>query len=121
MIIKNIENVEKFLAIADSCKGEVTLTSIHGHRFNLKSKLNHPQAPRTHIQAQRSDVGSYRGISATCNQGQVCKDKIHHHAQGGTDTLVYLLLQPASMGQRTIQALSREQDTRELVLHRNTY
>ena len=43
MIIKNIENVEKFLAIADSCKGEVTLTSIHGHRFNLKSKLNSRQ------------------------------------------------------------------------------
>lgn len=47
MIIKNIENVEKFLAIADSCKGEVTLTSIHGHRFNLKSKLNQYPAVAT--------------------------------------------------------------------------
>ena len=38
-IIK-IEQVNEFLAIVDSCKGEVTLRSVDGDIFNLKSKLS---------------------------------------------------------------------------------
>lgn len=39
MKIKNIKDVETFLDIVNSCNGEVTLTSIYGDKFNMKSKL----------------------------------------------------------------------------------
>lgn len=39
MEIKNIKDVETFLKIVDSCNGEVTLTSVYGDKFNMKSKL----------------------------------------------------------------------------------
>lgn len=39
MKIKNIKDVETFLNIVDHCNGEVTLTSIYGDKFNMKSKL----------------------------------------------------------------------------------
>jgi len=40
MKINNIKEAEKFIATADSCKGDVFLTSIYGDKFNLKSKLS---------------------------------------------------------------------------------
>lgn len=40
MKIKNITNIETFLAVVDSCNGEVTLTSIYGDKYNLRSKLS---------------------------------------------------------------------------------
>ena len=40
MKIKNIKDVNTFLAVANSCKGDVTMTSIYGDRYNLKSQLN---------------------------------------------------------------------------------
>lgn len=39
MKIKNIKDVETFLNIVNSCNGEVTLTSVYGDKFNMKSKL----------------------------------------------------------------------------------
>ena len=39
MKIKNIKNVETFLAVVNECKGEVTLTSVYGDKYNLKSVL----------------------------------------------------------------------------------
>ena len=39
MKIKNIKNVETFLAVVNECKGEVTLTSVYGNKYNLKSAL----------------------------------------------------------------------------------
>ena len=40
MKLKNIEEVNAFLATVDSCKGEVWLESQYGDKFNLKSKLS---------------------------------------------------------------------------------
>lgn len=39
MKIKNIKNVETFLAVVNECKGDVTLTSVYGDKYNLKSAL----------------------------------------------------------------------------------
>lgn len=39
MKIRNIKDVETFLDIVNNCNGEVTLTSIYGDKFNMKSKL----------------------------------------------------------------------------------
>lgn len=39
MKIKNIKDVETFLKVVNECKGDVTLTSIYGDTFNLKSTL----------------------------------------------------------------------------------
>lgn len=39
MKIKNIDNVETFLEVVNECKGGVTLTSIYGDKYNLKSTL----------------------------------------------------------------------------------
>ena len=39
MKIKNIKNVETFLAVVNECKGEVTVTSVYGDKYNLKSAL----------------------------------------------------------------------------------
>ena len=40
MKLSKIEQVNEFLAIVDSCKGEVTLRSVDGDIFNLKSTLS---------------------------------------------------------------------------------
>ena len=40
MKLKNIEEVNAFLATVNSCKGEVWLESQYGDKFNLKSKLS---------------------------------------------------------------------------------
>ena len=40
MKLTKIEQVNEFLSIVDSCKGEVTLRSLDGDIFNLKSKLS---------------------------------------------------------------------------------
>ncbi len=39
MKIKNITDVETFLEVVNQCEGDVTLTSIYGDKFNLKSTL----------------------------------------------------------------------------------
>lgn len=39
MKIKNIKNVETFLSVVNECKGEVTLASVYGDKYNLKSAL----------------------------------------------------------------------------------
>ena len=39
MRLKNIEEVNAFLATVNSCKGDVWLESQYGDKFNLKSKL----------------------------------------------------------------------------------
>ena len=39
MKLSNIEQVHDFLAIVDSCEGDVMLCSQEGDKFNLKSKL----------------------------------------------------------------------------------
>ena len=39
MRLKNIEEVNAFLATVDSCKGDVWLESQYGDKLNLKSKL----------------------------------------------------------------------------------
>lgn len=39
MKIKNIKNIETFLAVVNECKGDVTLTSVYGDKYNLKSAL----------------------------------------------------------------------------------
>lgn len=40
MRVQNIKNVEKFLDVINSCKGEVELLTTDGDRLNLKSKLS---------------------------------------------------------------------------------
>lgn len=40
MKLKNIDEVEGFIATVDSCVGYVWLESIYGDRYNLKSKLS---------------------------------------------------------------------------------
>lgn len=40
MKIQNIDNVEKFFKVVDSCKGKVELVTWEGDRLNLKSKLS---------------------------------------------------------------------------------
>lgn len=40
MKIQNIDNVEKFFKVVDSCKGKVELVTGEGDRLNLKSKLS---------------------------------------------------------------------------------
>lgn len=40
MKIKNIEQVNEFLAAVDKCKGEVWLLSSQGDELNLKSRLS---------------------------------------------------------------------------------
>lgn len=40
MRLKNIEEVNDFLAVVDSCNGDVWLESQYGDKFNLKSKLS---------------------------------------------------------------------------------
>jgi hypothetical protein len=39
MIIKNINNVERFFETVDKCSGRVELLTAEGDRLNLKSKL----------------------------------------------------------------------------------
>lgn len=39
MKIKNIKDVETFLSVVNECEGEVTLTSLYGGKYNLKSTL----------------------------------------------------------------------------------
>ena len=40
MKLTKIEQIHEFLAIVDSCTGDVTLRSVDGDIFNLKSKLS---------------------------------------------------------------------------------
>lgn len=40
MKLTKIEQVNEFLSIVDSCNGDVTLRSVDGDIFNLKSKLS---------------------------------------------------------------------------------
>ena len=40
MRLKNIEEVNEFLATVDTCNGDVWLESQYGDKFNLKSKLS---------------------------------------------------------------------------------
>jgi hypothetical protein len=40
MRLKSINEVNDFLAVVDSCNGDVWLESQYGDRFNLKSKLS---------------------------------------------------------------------------------
>lgn len=40
MRLKTLDQVDQFLSIVDSCKGNIYLTSKYGDRFNLKSKLS---------------------------------------------------------------------------------
>ena len=39
MKIKNINNVERFFEVIDSCEGKIELVTGEGDRLNLKSKL----------------------------------------------------------------------------------
>lgn len=39
MKIKNLKDIETFLNVVNECKGDVTLTSQYGDKFNLKSAL----------------------------------------------------------------------------------
>jgi hypothetical protein len=39
MKIQNINNIEKFFQVVDSCAGKVELVTGEGDRLNLKSKL----------------------------------------------------------------------------------
>ncbi len=39
MKIKNIKDVETFLKVVNECNGNVTLTSVYGDKYNLKSTL----------------------------------------------------------------------------------
>lgn len=41
MKIKNIKDVKTFMSVVNQCKGDVTMTSIYGDKYNLKSELNH--------------------------------------------------------------------------------
>lgn len=39
MKVQNIQNIEKFFSVVDSCEGRVELVTGEGDRLNLKSKL----------------------------------------------------------------------------------
>ena len=40
MKVQNIEDVDKFFEVIDSCKGRIELVTGEGDRLNLKSKLS---------------------------------------------------------------------------------
>ncbi len=40
MKVQNINNIEKFFKVIDSCEGKVELVTGEGDRLNLKSKLS---------------------------------------------------------------------------------
>jgi hypothetical protein len=40
MKVTNINNIDKFFKVIDSCKGKVELVTGEGDRLNLKSKLS---------------------------------------------------------------------------------
>ncbi len=40
MKVRNIDNIEGFFKVVDSCKGKVELVTGEGDRLNLKSKLS---------------------------------------------------------------------------------
>ena len=40
MKLKNISEIDGFIATVDSCEGSVWLESMYGDRYNLKSKLS---------------------------------------------------------------------------------
>lgn len=40
MKVQNINDIEKFFEVIDSCKGKVELVTGEGDRLNLKSKLS---------------------------------------------------------------------------------
>ena len=40
MKVQNINNIEKFFQVVDSCTGKVELVTGEGDRLNLKSKLS---------------------------------------------------------------------------------
>ncbi len=40
MKVQNINNIEKFFKVIDSCSGKVELVTGEGDRLNLKSKLS---------------------------------------------------------------------------------
>lgn len=40
MKIKNIKDVETFLKVVNECEGGVTLTSVYGDKYNLKSSAH---------------------------------------------------------------------------------
>lgn len=39
MKVQNIQNIDKFFQVVDSCEGKVELVTGEGDRLNLKSKL----------------------------------------------------------------------------------
>ena len=47
MKLKTIKEVDKFLEIVDSCRGEIIITSQYGDRYNLKSSPINYMHPRT--------------------------------------------------------------------------
>ena len=59
MKLTKIEQVNEFLSIVDSCKGDVTLRSLDGDIFNLKSKLSQYIAIAELFCSDREDEGKF--------------------------------------------------------------
>lgn len=59
MKLTNVEQVEEFLEIAKSCKGEVWLESAENDKFNLKSTLSQYVAMGTLLSERGEDLELY--------------------------------------------------------------
>ena len=60
MKIKNINDVDKFFEVVDSCKGKVELVTGEGDRLNLKSKTLPVCIPGEYFFRRRdSGTGNY--------------------------------------------------------------
>jgi ribosome-associated GTPase EngA len=84
-----------------------------------RQRLPEPSPRSNHLAAQQSNAGSHRQLSATRKQRQVHQDQVHNPAQGSADTNLHLLLQPPAVGKRALPPLPREQNPRDLALHRH--
>ena len=56
MKIKNIKDVETFLKIVNESEGGVTLTSVYGDKYNLKSTLTQYVAVTAHVGEHRNKI-----------------------------------------------------------------
>lgn len=56
MRMETLDQVDQFLSIVDSCRGNIYLTSKYGDRFNLKSKLSQFLAINVILEADADEL-----------------------------------------------------------------
>lgn len=56
MRLTTLDQVDQFLSVVDTCKGNIYLTSKYGDRFNLKSKISQFLAINAILDDQSNDL-----------------------------------------------------------------